>query len=78
MTELQFKQSLISKKLGFGWFNDRFIDTTSRNVLEEVAKEVVSSELYYDLCDNIDSVTDNDLCDIIACNGVYSKELKLT
>ncbi len=48
-----------------------------RETLEQLAKETISSDLYYDLCDNIDSCTDDDLIKIIACKGDYRKEVKL-
>jgi hypothetical protein len=48
----------------------------NRDVLEQIAKTTVSSELYYDLCDNIDAMSDDELQALIACNGNYKKELK--
>lgn len=46
----------------------------NREDLEAIAKKTVSSELYYDLCDNLDVTTDDELLDIIACKGDYKKE----
>lgn len=48
-----------------------------REHLEQLAVGTVSNDLYYDLCDALDSMTDNDLYDIIACGGNYKTELKL-
>ena len=48
-----------------------------RELLERIAKQTISSELYYDLCDNIDAMTDVELCELIECNGNYKQELKL-
>ena len=48
-----------------------------RESLERIARQTVSPELYYDLCDNIDDMTDYDLAELIECNGNYKKELKL-
>jgi len=50
---------------------------SNRKHLEQLAIRTVSNDLYYDLCDTIDSLTDNDLYDIIACGGNYKTELKL-
>ena len=50
---------------------------SNRKHLEQLAIRTVSNDLYYDLCDTIDSLTDNDLYDIIACGGNYKRELKL-
>jgi len=47
----------------------------NREELEQKALMTVSPDLYYDLADTIDSVTDNDLHKIISFNGDYSKEL---
>lgn len=49
----------------------------TREDIEKIALFTVSSELYYDLCDNIDAITDNELLELIACNGNYKKELAL-
>jgi len=49
----------------------------SREDLETLAKETISPDLYYDLCDTIDSVTDDELYKLIACNGDYEQELEL-
>ena len=48
-----------------------------RDSLEKQALLTVSSELYYDLADNIDAVSNDDLLDIIKANGNYKKELEL-
>lgn len=48
-----------------------------REDLEKQALETVSSELYYDLADNIDAVSDVELYDIIDCKGDYKKEQAL-
>lgn len=48
-----------------------------RDSLEKQALLTVSSELYYDLADNIDAVSNDDLLDIIKANGSYKKELEL-
>lgn len=50
---------------------------SNRDELERIAKVTVSSELYYDLCDNIDNMTDYELQALIECNGDYDKESKL-
>jgi len=49
----------------------------NRTELEQEALLTVSAELYYDLADNIDSVTDEELYKIIECNGSYRKELQV-
>lgn len=49
----------------------------SREELELDALTTVSADLYYDLADTIDSVTDEQLYKIIECNGSYKKELLL-
>lgn len=49
----------------------------TREDLEQIALFTVSSELYYDLADNLDTLTDDELLDLIACKGNYKKELKL-
>jgi hypothetical protein len=48
-----------------------------REHLEQLATETISNDLYYDLCDTIDSLTDDDLYDIIGCGGNYKTELRL-
>lgn len=48
-----------------------------REDLEKQALRTVSSELYYDLADTIDSVNDEELHSLIACGGNYKKELQL-
>lgn len=50
----------------------------NREELEKQALITVSSELYYDLCDNLDAISDDELQALIACNGNYKKELKLS
>lgn len=49
-----------------------------REALESVAKQVVSSELFYDLCDTIDDCSDYELRELIRCGGDYRKEMKLS
>ena len=46
----------------------------TRDELEQKAKMTVSAELYYDLADTIDSVSDDELHRLIACNGNYELE----
>ncbi len=48
-----------------------------RDELEKHTLMIVSSDLYYDLADNIDNVTDEELIRIIACNGDFKKELRI-
>jgi hypothetical protein len=48
----------------------------TREELETLAKETISAELYYELCDFIDVTTDDELRAFIACNGNYELELK--
>lgn len=48
-----------------------------REVLEQIALFTVSAENYYDLADNINEMSDEDLSELIKCNGNYKKELKL-
>ena len=48
-----------------------------REVLEKMALQIISSELYYDLADNIQDIPDEELLDLIKCNGSYKKEIKL-
>lgn len=48
-----------------------------REALEKLALKTISSELYYDLADSIEVVTDEELEAIIECNGNYKKELKI-
>lgn len=50
----------------------------NRSELETLAKQTVSPDLYYDLCDTIDSVTDEELCGLIACNGDYEQEQEIS
>lgn len=50
---------------------------TDRETLEQQVLETVSPDLYYDLADTIDSVTDEELYKIIECNGDYKKELQV-
>ena len=49
----------------------------TREELEALALHTVSSTLYYDLCDNIDTMTDADLNDLIDCKGSEPAELQL-
>jgi len=49
----------------------------SREELEQKALLIVSPDLYYDLADNIDSATDEELYKIIECDGSYRKELQV-
>jgi hypothetical protein len=51
--------------------------TYTREELETQALETVSADLYYELADNMESMSDSDLLYIIACNGNYKKELEL-
>lgn len=46
-------------------------------MLEKLALEVVSPELYYDLADNLDITTDQELVDIVLAKGDFIKELKI-
>lgn len=48
----------------------------SREELELDALTTVSADLYYDLADNIDSVTDEELYKLIACDGKGNLKLK--
>ena len=48
-----------------------------RDTLEKMALKTVSAELYYDLADNIDAMSDVELYDIIECKGDYKKERAL-
>lgn len=50
----------------------------NREDLEKLAQITISSELYYDLCDNLDTISDEELQALIACNGNYKKELKIS
>lgn len=49
----------------------------NRETLEKIALYEISAENYYDLADNLDTLTDDELLDLIACKGNYKKELKL-
>ena len=49
----------------------------NRTELEQEALTVVSPDLYYDLADNIDSASDEQLYAVIECDGDYEKELLL-
>ncbi len=51
---------------------------TDREQLEKDALSACSADLYYDLADTIDSVTDNELYEIIKADGDYKKELKIS
>jgi len=46
----------------------------TRETLEKIALETVSAELYYDLADCIDGLNDEDLYNVIDCNGNYKTE----
>lgn len=48
-----------------------------RETLEKQAKTTVSSDLYYVLCDEIDTVSDAELQALINCNGDYTKEMQV-
>lgn len=48
-----------------------------RETLEQQAMQTVSAELYYDLADNLETATDEELRQIINCNGDYKKELEI-
>ena len=48
-----------------------------REQLEYNARMTVSPELYYDMVDCMDSLTDEDLYNIIACDGDYKKEMAI-
>ena len=49
-----------------------------REILEKDALSICSADIYYDLADTIDSVTNQELHDLIACDGDYKKELKIS
>jgi hypothetical protein len=49
---------------------------TDRETLQQQAIELVDTALYYDLMDNIDDATDDELLDIINNTGDYAKSLK--
>lgn len=51
---------------------------SDREHLEQLACRTVSSDLYYDLVDTIDSLTDEDLYSLIECGGTYKTELRVT
>lgn len=48
-----------------------------REELEKLTLETISSELYFDLADTIDSVPDEDLYKLIECKGDYEKEISI-
>lgn len=48
-----------------------------REDLERAALEAVSATNYYDLADNIDATTDDELRHIIAANGNEAEEAKI-
>lgn len=50
---------------------------SDREHLEQLALRTISNDLYYDLCDAIDSMTDDDLYSMIDCGGNYKTELKV-
>lgn len=45
-----------------------------RELLEKLAMEKCSSHIYYELCDFMDVTTNQELIDIINCDGDYKKE----
>lgn len=49
---------------------------TNREDLELQARMTCSAEVYYDLMDGIDDVTDAQLRHIIECQGDYRKEME--
>jgi hypothetical protein len=49
----------------------------NRELLEKLAVEKCSSEIYYELHDFMDIIPDEELQAIIDCNGDYKKELKI-
>lgn len=63
--------STISSQIGLGG------NMSDREHLEQLAVRTISNDLYYDFCDTIDSLTNDDLYDIIGCGGNYKTELKL-
>lgn len=48
-----------------------------RDTLEQTALQTVSSDYYYDLADTIDSMTDEQLYQIVECDGDVKLEEKL-
>lgn len=50
------------------------METITREELEALALHTVSSTNYYDLCDNIDTMTDNDLHALIDANSDEEQE----
>ena len=50
---------------------------TDREELEQLASKTISSELYWELQDSMDSITDAELRELIDCGGDYQKELEL-
>ena len=49
----------------------------NREELERVAKMIISPDNYYDLADSLDSITDDELNKLIACDGNAKLENKL-
>ena len=45
--------------------------------LKEEALKTVSAELYYDLADTIDEMTEDELRTLISFNGDYAKESEM-
>jgi len=50
---------------------------TNREELEREALRTCSADIYYDLADTIDSVTDHELYKIIEARGNHKKELAI-
>jgi hypothetical protein len=50
----------------------------NREELEQKALMTVSPDIYYDLADTIDNVTDDELYKLIDCDGDVEYELRLT
>ena len=50
---------------------------TDREDLEKLALAKVSAENHYELADNIDSTSDEELKKIIASDGNYEKEMEI-
>ena len=46
----------------------------TRKALEQLAKDTVSPELFYDLCNEADNMSEEELRKIISFGGDYSKE----
>lgn len=48
-----------------------------RETLEKIALFTISAQNYYDLADTINETSDDELMDLINCNGDYKKEQAL-